>query len=137
MNDDLDILLLLGFSLGWFCRELLLHWQMRQAYKKIEAAVREAGGDLDSIVARAQEAGTDSVHSVAIKLNHNIIQDNHYFFAVNPSSGEEEFVCQGTSLEAAAARLVELFGPEVQAVFKHETQGIRYLMQAGRVEALE
>jgi hypothetical protein len=114
-----EILIYLAFfAAGYFYRHMLL---MR---------------DLVNIVIPAAKKKSESVVEIELtlhQLTHEIINDQHYFYAVNDNS----FVCQAADLAEAAKKYLTATSPSNIGWFEHCTSKKRYFFANGELQELE
>lgn len=132
MSDTILLTFIMGILMGWLVRSLYLIVEMRRAARKLDLIIQQMNQNARDVESLVQN---EDIQSISVRLKHYVLNGQHYFYLLDPQTGEEEFACQGQTLEEAAVRCVERYGSKVSAAWRHESTGQNYVFEAGTVRS--
>lgn len=114
-----------GIVAGYMWRDFML---VRGLIKRLEQQAKNATTE-PTVSVHQQDQETESQIYNGMNLIHEIIDERHYFY----DEADSTFVCQGSTLQDAAAAYSKRQGDDYVGMFSHYESNKQYFFLQGQV----
>jgi len=116
------VILIIGIMLGYIWGHTTMITELLRQLDQVESRFESSQESNESVSA------TTVIYN-GMNLTHEVIGEQHYFY----NSDDSSFVCQGSSLEAAALAYSKRQGNDYVGMFSHYESNKQYFFLQGQV----